>query len=84
MEEFTKTMTHKEKRAFLHACLADAKECTHRPYTRSTTAAAAARSRRGDAGDGATGGGEEAKDGSGPGASIDAFLYRMDAQERAK
>ncbi|CAB1100265.1 unnamed protein product [Ectocarpus sp. CCAP 1310/34] len=82
VEELTKTMTDKEKRAFLHACLADAKECTHRPYTRS--AAAVARHRRGGAGDGATGGGEEAKDGSGPGASIDAFLYRMDAQERAK
>ncbi|CAM9971560.1 unnamed protein product [Ectocarpus sp. 6 AP-2014] len=82
VEELTKTMTDKEKRGFLHACLADAKECTHRPYTRS--AAAAARHRRGGAGVGATGGGEEAKDGSGPGASIDAFLYRMDAQERAK
>ncbi|CAM9111508.1 unnamed protein product [Ectocarpus sp. 4 AP-2014] len=82
VQELTKTMTDKEKRAFLHACLADAKECTHRPYTRS--AAAGARHRRGGAGDGATGGGEEAKHGSGPGASIDAFLYRMDAQERAK
>ncbi|CAM9952553.1 unnamed protein product [Ectocarpus sp. 13 AM-2016] len=82
VEELTRTMTDTEKRAFLHACLADAKECTHRPYTRS--AAAAARHRRGGAGDGGTGGGEEAKDGSGPGTSIDAFLYRMDAQERAK
>lgn len=69
-------MADKEKRAFLHACLADAKECTHHPHTRGS-------SRRGGGGRGC-GQGEGGSGGEdGPGAK-EAFLYRMDAQERAK
>lgn len=78
MNELTKRMTDKERRAFLHACLEDAKECTHRPQTRS----AAARRARGGEGTGGRGEAEEAKDGAS--SSRDAFLYRVDAQERAK
>lgn len=76
MEALTRTMTDKEKRAFLHACLEDAKECTHRPNTRC----AAARRARGGEGRGAD---EETKDG-GAATNSDAFLCRMEAQERAK
>lgn len=74
-------MTDKERRAFLHACLADAKECTHKPYTR----AAAQRKRGGSEGrdgQGREDEDEDAKDGAG--AKDSSFLYRMDAQERAK
>ncbi|CAM9254846.1 unnamed protein product, partial [Hapterophycus canaliculatus] len=80
LEELTRLMTDKERRAFLHACLADAKECTHRPRTRSV---AGRRAGRGDANDGRRGE-EEAKDDAGAAGSRDAFLYRVDAQERAK
>lgn len=80
MERLTKRMTDGEKRAFLHACLEDAKECTHTPRTRS----AAARRARGGEASGETGGDEEAKDGQGATTRRDAFLYRVDAQERAK
>ncbi len=78
MTELTKRMTDKERRAFLHACLEDARECTHRPQTRSS----AARRARGGEGTAGRGGDEEAKDGATT--SRDAFLYRVDAQERAK
>lgn len=72
-------MTDKDKGVFLHACLADAKECTHRPHTRLTSH----RSRGGCHGEERRGNeeGEGAKDESG---TKEAFLYRMDAQERAK
>eukprot|EP00752_Nemacystus_decipiens_P009653 g8624.t1 len=80
VDHLTKRMTDKEKRAFLHACLEDARECTHKPRTRST----AARRVRGAEGSGGGEGGEEAKDGQGAASNRDAFLYRVDAQERAK
>lgn len=70
-------MTDKERRAFVHACLEDAKECTHRPHTRAAQRAGGVRANDG------RGGEEEAKDGAGAG-TRDAFLYRVDAQERAK
>lgn len=76
-------MSEKEKRQFLHACLADAKECTHRPNTRS----AAAKRGGGGGGGGGGRGGEDAKDDDGDRdghGARDAFLYRMDAQERSK
>ena len=79
MEHLTKRMTDKEKRAFLHACLEDARECTHKPRTRS---AAARRAR--DAGGSGERGDEETKDGQGAASKRDAFLYRVNAQERAK
>lgn len=77
-------MTDKEKRAFLHACLEDAKECTHRPRTRS---AAARRARGGEGSGERREGDEEGKDdeqGAAAATRRDAFLYRVDAQERAK
>lgn len=80
MEQLTKRMTDKDKRAFLHACLEDARECTHRPQTRS----AAARRARDAEGSGQREGDEETKDEPGVAAKRDAFLYRVDAQERAK
>ena len=91
VKELTRGMTEKEKRQFLHACLTDAKECTHRPHRRSAAASAARRSGGGEGGRGGGAGGEgrgadekdEDSDRDGQGAR-DAFLYRMDAQERAK
>lgn len=72
-------MTDKEKRAFVHACLTDAKECTHTPRTRSSAAQRAGGDRANDGR-----GGDEAKDASGAAGMRDAFLYRVQAQERAK
>lgn len=66
-------MSDKEKREFLHACFADAKECTHRPHTRSSA--------RKNGGAGRDREEEGAKNESG---AKNAFMYRMDAQERAK
>lgn len=70
-------MSDKAKRAFLHACFADAKECTHRPHTHSSARRNDGTTREGQ------GGREEEGEKEEPGAK-DAFLYRMDAQERAK
>lgn len=80
VDRLTKRMTDKEKRAFLHACLEDARECTHRPRTRS----AAARNGRGAEGSGDREGDEEAKGEQGAATKRDVFLYRVHAQERAK
>ncbi|CAM9559571.1 unnamed protein product [Sphacelaria rigidula] len=77
LEALTREMSDKNRRAFLHACLADAKECTHRPHTRSSS------TRPGPGGGGSTE--EDGGGGSGKGMGAkEAFLYRMEAQERAK
>lgn len=64
-------MSEKDKRAFLYASLADAKECTHSTHSRSLAHRRGGRRREYD---------EERKEHG----VTDSFLYRIDAQERAK
>lgn len=79
MEELTRGMTVKQKRAFLHACFTDVRECTHKPHINVSGQRGPRRGGDGTRQDEVA---DEAKDEAG--AKKAAFLYRMDAQERAQ